>query len=90
MRHYLLVILGLGIILGTITDYAAQEAKSKQEPSDTTGTQRERPKKSLPKQKIKSQKPPKVETHPAGLDSLNPELYMPLLRQKDSTMNEPH
>jgi hypothetical protein len=90
MKKLLIIVLVLGFTFCILPANAAQEKKSTPASSDTTGAQRNKSKKQAPKQKLKEPKPAKEEMGPRKLDSLNRELYTPLLRLKDSTQNNSH
>ena len=90
MKKLLVIVMAFGFTFCVLSANATQDKKNKLVSSDTTGTQRNKSKKQLPKQKLKEHKSAKEEMGQRKLDSLNHELYTPLLRLKDSTQNNSH
>ena len=90
MKKLLVIVMAFGFTFCVLSANVTQDQKNKSASSDTTGTQRNKSKKQLPKQKLKEHKSAKEEMGQRKLDSLNRELYTPLLRLKDSTQNNSH
>jgi hypothetical protein len=91
MKNLLMTTLVLGLTFCFLTANATQENRSKHTLSDTTGVQKNKSKKLLPKQKIKEDKPINKELNSSKIDTFKrfiPE--RPLLRLKDSSQNNSH
>jgi hypothetical protein len=91
MKILLIIVLALGFTFCILPANATQQKKARPASSDTTGFQRNKSKKQLPKQKLKEHKPAKEEMGSRKLDTLK--LFIkdtPLLRQKDSSQNNSH
>jgi hypothetical protein len=85
MKKLLVIVIALGFTFCILSANTTQEKKSTPASSDTTGAQKNKSKKQLPKQKLKEHKPAKEEVGPVKIDSLKIKLNTPLLRLKDSS-----
>ena len=91
MKKLLIITLVLGFTFYILTANATQEKKSRHTLSDTTGVQKNKSKKLIPKQKIKEAKSLKEELNPSKLDTFKRFIPdRPLLRLKDSSQNISH